>query len=118
MRRILPCIILLLVCALSTSAQDDPEYKLEVGAGVGMVNYLGDFNASLTGELQPSGSLIAKYRPNPRMAWAATISYGQLKSGNQDLVSVAAADNRPREAAGEGRLLVVQQLADRRGAEI
>lgn len=79
MRRILPCIILLLVCALSTSAQDDPEYKLEVGAGVGMVNYLGDFNASLTGELQPSGSLIAKYRPNPRMAWAATISYGQLK---------------------------------------
>lgn len=51
MRRILPCIILLLVCALSTSAQDDPEYKLEVGAGVGMVNYLGDFNASLTGEL-------------------------------------------------------------------
>jgi hypothetical protein len=78
MRRLLPCIILL-VCALSTSAQDDPEYKLEVGAGAGLINYLGDFNASLMSEMQPTGSLIAKYRPNPRMAWAALISYGQLK---------------------------------------
>ena len=68
------------------SAQDEPEYKMEVGAGVGLMNYLGDYNGKILKEMQPMGGLVAKYKMNPRMAWAATLNYGQLKGelGNSD----------------------------------
>ena len=36
-------------------AQDAPEYRLEVGSGAGVVTYLGDFNSSLTENMQPMG---------------------------------------------------------------
>lgn len=67
-------------------AQDEPEYKMEVGAGIGLMNYLGDYNGSLLKQMQPMGGLVAKYKMNPRMAWAATLSYGQLKgkAGNSN----------------------------------
>lgn len=65
-------------------AQDDPEYKMEVGAGIGLVNYLGDYNGNLVKNLQPMGSLVAKYRLNPRMSWTASIGYGKLKGSIND----------------------------------
>lgn len=60
-------------------AQDEPEYRMEIGAGVGVMNYLGDYNGNLLKQMQPMGGLVAKYKMNPRMAWAATLNYGQLK---------------------------------------
>jgi len=83
MRHCLTC-ILLLVCALGMKAQDDPEYKMEVGAGAGFVNYLGDYNGNLTKNLQPMVAAVAKYRPNPHMAWAFSLSYGKLKGSIAD----------------------------------
>jgi hypothetical protein len=41
-------------------AQDEPEYKMEVGAGIGMMNYLGDYNGNLLKKMQPMGGLVAK----------------------------------------------------------
>ena len=77
--------ILLLTAVLGVKAQEDPEYRMEIGAGVGLVNYLGDYNGSLTKDLQPMGSLLAKYRPNPRMSWALNLSYGTLKGSLADV---------------------------------
>ena len=37
---------------------------MEIGGGVGLVNYFGDFNENLFGNMQPMGSIVAKYRPN------------------------------------------------------
>ena len=71
--------ILLLTAVLGAKAQEEPEYRMEIGAGVGLVNYLGDYNGSLFKDLQPMGSLLAKYRPNPRMSWVVNVSYGTLK---------------------------------------
>lgn len=71
--------LFLLAAVVTAHAQDDPEYRMEVGAGFGLVNYFGDFNGKATGELQPLGTLIAKFRPNPRMVWAVNVSYGKLK---------------------------------------
>ena len=68
----------------SAMAQDDPEYKMEIGGGIGLVNYLGDFNGNITHNMQPMGSLIVKYRPNPRMAWTLGVSYGKLKGSVSD----------------------------------
>ena len=57
---------------------------MEIGGGVGLVNYFGDFNENLFGNMQPMGSIVAKYRPNPRMSWAVTIGYGNLKGSVRD----------------------------------
>ena len=84
MRRALVYILLLLTTALGANAQEEPEYRMEIGAGVGLVNYLGDYNGSLLKDLQPMGSLLAKYRPNPRMSWALNVSYGTLKGALAD----------------------------------
>ena len=76
--------ILLLMVTFGAKAQEEPEYRMEIGAGVGLVTYLGDYNGSLVKDLQPMGSLLANYRPNPRTAWAMNVSYGTLKGALTD----------------------------------
>lgn len=73
-------LLALLFSFLPVSAQDEPEYRLEVGAAAGLVSYQGDLNGKLLKNLQPMGSLVGRYKLNPRMALALTVSYGQLKS--------------------------------------
>ena len=76
---------LLFLCAvIGTYGQEDPEYRMEIGAGAGLVSYQGDFNGNLLKNLQPMGSLIAKFRMNPRMSWAVNASYGKLKGSSAD----------------------------------
>ena len=77
--------ILLLVAAVQTQAQDDVEYRMEVGAGVGLVSYLGDFNGSVVKNMQPIGSLVWRWVFNPRMALRAKGSYGKLKGSSADV---------------------------------
>jgi hypothetical protein len=64
-------------------AQGEPEYRLELGAGAGVATYEGDFNNSLLKNLNPMGSIVLKYKMNPRMAWAANIGYGKLKGNSK-----------------------------------
>ena len=71
---------------LTAFAQEEPEYKLELGAGAGTVAYLGDFNGSILKGMQPWGALTARYKMNPRMALALSIGLGKLK-GNSENVS-------------------------------
>lgn len=68
----------------SIQAQEEPEYSMEVGAGAGMMNYLGDYNGSLLKDMQPMGGLVARYKVTPRVAWAATLNYGQLKGKREN----------------------------------
>lgn len=78
--------ILFLMAAVQMHAQDDLEYRMEVGAGAGMVSYLGDFNGSIIKNMQPMGALVWRYVFNPRMALRTMGSYGKLKgeSGHAD----------------------------------
>ena len=69
----------MLLTAASANAQDDPEYRMEIGAGVGLMAYQGDYSGSLTRNMQPMASAIARYKPNPRMAWCLSLSYGNIK---------------------------------------
>jgi len=77
---------LMVICAImlttTAKAQEDPEYLMDAGAGIGMVGYLGDFNGKLTKCLQPMGTVIARYKLSPRMAVAVDASYGKLKGGS------------------------------------
>ena len=53
-----------------------------IGAGAGTVGYLGDYNASLFGELQPMGVVMAKYKANPHMAVALSAGFGKLRGSS------------------------------------
>lgn len=75
-------LILLLFFAVTLRAQEDPEYRMEIGAGVGLVAYQGDFGGSLFKNMQPLGSLVARYKFNPRMGMAFNVSYGKLKGSS------------------------------------
>ena len=63
--------------SLPAAAQDEPEYKMEVGAGAGLVNYTGDFNGNLLKGMEPWGALIVKYHMNPRMAVSFDLGMGK-----------------------------------------
>ena len=47
---------------IATHAQEEPEYRMELGAGIGLINYVGDFNSSLVKGFQPWASILAKGR--------------------------------------------------------
>lgn len=74
----------LLISTLSAMAQDEPEYRLDMGAGAGLVTYTGDFNGNLLKGMQPWGALMAKYHLNPRMALALTIGTGKIKGSTDN----------------------------------
>ena len=82
MRSVVIAVLLALVA--STHAQTDPEYKLELGDGIGLASYQGDFNGSPLKNLQPMFTLLAKYKFDPRRALALNVSYGQLKGSSKD----------------------------------
>ena len=72
-------LLFLLSAPVPTLAQADEEYLLEVGGGIGAVSYLGDFNGSISGNMQPMATALLRRVLNPYMGVTATVSYGQLK---------------------------------------
>lgn len=67
------------------AAQDEPEYRMEIGGGLALTAYEGDFNGNLLRQLQPMAGAVAKYKMNPRMAWAASLRYVQLKGSSANV---------------------------------
>ena len=77
-------VLIMLTMTIGTHAQTEPEYRLEIGGGIGMVCYQGDFNGNIFKEPQPMVTLLAKYKFDPRRALALNVSYGQLKGSSTD----------------------------------
>ena len=77
-------ITLLLASSLAMRAQSDPEYLMEIGAGVGMVSYEGDFNNSVLRNMQPMGSVVLRRNFNPHMGLRLAGSFGKLKGSSGD----------------------------------
>lgn len=69
---------------LTSQAQNEPEYRMEIGGGAGLMTYLGDFNGSIMSNMQPMGGAVVKYKLNPRMAWALNLGYGKLKGASEN----------------------------------
>jgi hypothetical protein len=69
----------------SSYAQNDPEFRMEIGGGLALAAYEGDFNSSVVKGMQPMGAVVAKYKMNPRMAWSAQIGIGKLKGSSKDV---------------------------------
>ena len=84
MGRLTVIILMTLMPALAL-AQDDPEYKAEIGAGIGMAAYQGDLSGSIIKNMQPTFALMARYRMNPRSSLALNIGFGKLKGSGTGL---------------------------------
>lgn len=77
--------MLLMLTAISAMAQDDLEYRMEIGAGAGLMSYEGDFNGSIVKNMQPAALLLARYNINPYMGLRVMGSYGKLKGNAADV---------------------------------
>ena len=85
MRKILFMILIMMATAARMSAQDDPQYRLEVGAGAGLVTYEGDFNGNIFAQMQPLGTVVGRYNIDAYKALKMGVSFGKLK-GSSDKV--------------------------------
>lgn len=89
-------VTLLMLCAtLTASAQQDDEYLMEIGGGVGMVSYQGDFNGKITSGMQPAGAIVWRRLLNPYMGFRVTGMMGKLK-GNATRVETYYPDETTR----------------------
>lgn len=80
-------IISVLALAVTARAQDDEEYRLEIGAGVGMVAYEGDFNGSIAKNMQPMATLLVRRVINPYMGLRANLSFGKIKGSSENVTT-------------------------------
>jgi hypothetical protein len=80
-------VVLMATMTISVMAQEEEEYKMSVGGGIGLVSYEGDFNGSILKDAQPMGSLIARWNLNPRMAIKADLTIGKLKGSSSDVTT-------------------------------
>lgn len=85
MKKLRLIIFFLTMVTLGASAQDDPEYRMEIGAGAGMMGYLGDFNGNITKDMQPMVSLVGRYAFNPWSAIRMNIGWGKMKGSSADV---------------------------------
>lgn len=67
------------------AAQEDAEYRMEVGVGGGLMGYLGDFNGNLAKDMQPMGSVLGRYNFNPYMGLKVNVMYGKMKGSSEDV---------------------------------
>lgn len=79
-------LVVSLACAMPSMclAQSDYQYRMEIGAGVGVVTYQGDLGGSLTKNMQPMASVVLRRVFNPYMALKFSAAYGKLKGSSAD----------------------------------
>lgn len=72
---------LLLLFAHNTvsSAQDDVEYRMEIGAGMGMTAYQGDFSSSVVKNMSFAGGVVFRRIINPYMAIRVAGTYTNVR---------------------------------------
>ncbi|MBR6980642.1 MAG: outer membrane beta-barrel protein [Prevotella sp.] len=78
--------ILLLLFALPSAAkaQGDVEYLMEVGGGLGLMSYMGDFNESPIKHQQPMLSAFLRRMINPYHGFKLGLSYGKVKGSSSN----------------------------------
>ncbi|MFC2263743.1 MAG: porin family protein, partial [Prevotella conceptionensis] len=76
---------MLLFVALPSGAmaQGDPLYLMEAGGTLGLVTYLGDFNAGIFRGAQPMGGLVLRRVINPYMHLRLAAFAGKIKGSSQ-----------------------------------
>ncbi len=76
---------LLLLPAGKAQAQDDTEYLMEIGPATGVSFYMGDANNKFFSNLNFSGGIVARYKPNPRFAVKADLIMAGISGSTEKL---------------------------------
>ncbi len=79
------CIILISLSGINVRAQGDVEYLMEVGGGLGLMSYEGDYNGSIMRDLQPTVSLLLRRNINPYHGFRLNLGYGRMKGSSTDV---------------------------------
>ena len=78
-RTLILCILLLSLPLPGLYAQDEEEYKMELGGGLGGSFYMGDANYTTPFKnIGIAGGFMARYIMNPRMAIKANLMAGRI----------------------------------------
>lgn len=94
-------LILLLLASSKMSAQDDAEFRMEIGGGIGTSFYLGDVNTKFYHNTGIAAGAVWRYLFDHRNCLKAALTYGQIKGQSdisidyypQDLTSQATSTN-------------------------
>lgn len=76
-------LLVLLLTPLQLQAQQDDEYLMEIGGGIGLTAYVGDFNNHVLKQMQPSVSLLLRRNLNPYSGFRLSLAYGKLKGSTE-----------------------------------
>lgn len=83
--QVLLLLMLLLLSPQGTRAQDDPQYRMEIGAGVGTVAYVGDLNGNILKNMQPMGAIVGRYNFDPYKDLRLNIGFGKIKGSSANV---------------------------------
>ena len=76
---------MLIITAMNIHAQDDPEYKMEIGVGTGLLTYEGDYNGNIFKESQPMASFMLRRVLSPWMALRLNAMFGKVKGSSDNV---------------------------------
>ena len=76
---------MLIITAMNIHAQDDPEYKMEIGVGTGLLTYEGDYNGNIFKESQPMASFMLRRVLSPWMALRLNAMVGKVKGSSDNV---------------------------------
>lgn len=81
-RKMLLLAVLSCASILCAKAQDDPQYRMEIGVGAGLVAYEGDFNGNVFSQMQPMGAFVGRYNFDPYKDLRLNIGMGKIKGSS------------------------------------
>ncbi|MGM9675474.1 MAG: DUF6089 family protein [Bacteroidaceae bacterium] len=76
--------LLMMLAWAGANAQQEVEYKMEVGGALGTSFYLGDVNSTPFAQLSGMGTLLLRRNFNPRMAVKANLGVAHLRGSSDD----------------------------------
>ncbi|MBP5388527.1 MAG: outer membrane beta-barrel protein [Prevotella sp.] len=77
-------LLLLMLMPALTFAQGDVEYRMEIGGGLGLLTYEGDFSGSILKGGQPMGEIILRRNINPYHGFKLHLGVGKLKGSSKN----------------------------------
>jgi len=78
-------VLLLAISSTPANAQSEPEYLMEIGGGVGMTSYQGDFNTSILKNQNPTISGTWRRLLNPRQGFKVELSASKVSGSSKDV---------------------------------
>ena len=77
--------VILLFATVALHAQGDVEYRMEIGGGLGLMSYTGDFSDGVFANPAPMASVLIRRVINPYHGFKLNLSVGTLKGSSADV---------------------------------